>query len=124
MAKYLFMLVGDEKAWGSQTPEQMKRSYEAVDSWWGAQAKAGRILSGYELKPTRTATTLRRTQSGGVVVTDGPFIESKEALGGYAVVDVPDLDAAIALGKSIPLLETLEIRPIVETDEDRADMVA
>lgn len=122
--KYLFMLVGDEKAWGSQTPEEMRRSYEAIDSWWREQVKAGRILSGYELKPTRTATTLRRNASGGISVTDGPFIESKEALGGYAVVDVPDLDAAIGLAKSMPLLEALEIRPIVESDEDRADMVA
>lgn len=122
--KYLFMLVGDEKAWGSQTPEEMKRSYDAIDPWWREQVTAGRILGGHELKPTRTATTLRRGPRGEIVVTDGPFIESKEAFGGYAVVEVPDLDAAIALGKSIPLLETLEIRPIVESDADRADMVA
>lgn len=111
MAKYMFLLAGDEEAWESQRKEDMARHYAEIERWWDEQVKAGRIVAGHELAPTTTATTVR-AQGGRVTVTDGPFIESKEAFGGYAIVDVPDLDAAIALAKSIPRLETCEIRPI------------
>lgn len=112
--KYMLMLIGDEEAWEAQTPEAAKQAYALIDGWWNEQAKAGRIVGGYELKPTRTATTLRRAPGGGIVVTDGPFVETKEAFGGFAIVDVRDLDAAIAVAKGCPLLEVMEIRPIVE----------
>lgn len=112
--KYMLMFVGEEAGWERQSPEEMKRAYDAVLKWWGEHSAAGRILGGEELKPTRTATTVRK-QNGRVVVTDGPFVESKEALGGYAIIDVPDLDAAIELAKTWPVLQTIEIRPIVES---------
>jgi hypothetical protein len=112
------LLFVDDESWGQRsTPEELKRGYEAVGKWWEEHSAAGRIVGGEELKGTRTATTLRR-KSGKITVTDGPFIESKEALGGFAIVDVPDLDAAIALAKTWPALQAdgdaVEIRPIVE----------
>lgn len=112
--KYMLMFVSEEADWKGQSPEELKRAYDAVFKWWDEHSAAGRIVGGEELKPTRTATTIRR-QNGRVVVTDGPFVETKEALGGYAIVDVPDLDAAIELAKTWPVLETIEIRPIVES---------
>ena len=116
--KYMLMFVNDED-WETRTaPDERAKGYEAVMKWWEEHSKAGRIVGGEQLKTTRAATTLRK-QNGKITVTDGPFIESKEGLGGFAIVNVPDLDAAIALAKTWPGLETLEIRPIVESRDDR-----
>lgn len=115
--KYMVMFVGDETAERELGPDERRKMYETIGKWWGEHAAAGRILDGWELKPTATATTLRKKQ-GKVSVTDGPFIEAKEALGGFAIVDVPDLDAAIELAKGWPTLETIEIRPLVESRDE------
>ncbi len=116
--KYMLMFVNSD-AWATQSsPEEIARGYEAVGKWWAEHSQAGRIVDGEQLKPTGTATTVRR-QDGRITVTDGPFIESKESLGGYAIVNVPDLDAAIALAKSWPALEIVEVRPVVEMRDER-----
>src|SRR5262249_12148637 len=99
--KYMLMFVNDEAWETTSSPEVVRKGYEAIGQWWNENAQAGRIVGGEQLQGTRSATTVRR-RDGKVSVTDGPFIESKEALGGYAIVDVPDLDAAIALAKSWP----------------------
>jgi hypothetical protein len=113
----MLMFVGDESAEASLDPQERRRMYERIGAWWGQHAAAGRILDGKELRPTRTATTVRR-RDGKITVTDGPFIEAKEALGGFAIIDVPDLDAAIELAKGWPVLETIEIRPVVEERDE------
>jgi hypothetical protein len=113
--KYMLMFVGTEDDWARFTPEEKKRAYDEIGKWWGEHSAAGRIVGGEELKPTNTATTVRRQASGKITVTDGPFIEAKETLGGYAIVDVSDLDAAIELAKTWPPLQTVEVRPIVES---------
>ncbi len=116
--KYMLMFVNND-TWATQSsPEQIARGYEAVGKWWTEHSQAGRIVDGEQLKPTQTATTVRK-KDGHITVTDGPFIESKESLGGYAIVDVPDLDAAIALAKSWPALEIVEVRPVVEMRDER-----
>ena len=68
------------------------------------------------LRPTETATTVR-TANGKLQVLDGPFIESKEELGGYFLIDVPDLDAALAWAKRCPAVDwgSVEIRPVAVT---------
>jgi hypothetical protein len=110
----MLMFVGTEADWEKFSPEERKQAYEQIGTWWGEHSAAGRIVDGEELQATRTAVTVRRRSDGRVIVTDGPFVESKETLGGYAVVDVPDLDAAIELAKGWPPLQTIEIRPFVE----------
>lgn len=116
--KYMLMFVGTEDDWETFKPEERQKAYEEIGKWWGEHAAAGRIVGGEELKSTKTATTVRRGGDGKITVSDGPFIESKETLGGYAIVDVPDLDAAIELAKGWPPLQTLEIRPIVEQRDE------
>ena len=69
--------------------------------------------SGYQLQPVSTATTVRRGENGSRVVTDGPFAESGEVVGGYCIVNVADLDEALALAKSWPG-GSVEVRPVVE----------
>ena len=112
MAKYLFMFMRDEEARAAATEAQMHAGYEAVNKWWGENSHNGKILGGEELAAAGTATTVRFTPKGAVV-TDGPYLEAKELIGGYALVDVPDLDAAIALAKGWPA-GTVEIRPLVD----------
>lgn len=116
--KYLMLLTGNEADW--ETPAD-PQAYARLGAWWDEQVKTGRVIGGHELAPTRTATTLRR-DGDRIQVVDGPFVETKEAIGGYIVVDVPDLDAAIALARTWPGLdarcsalertEAIEIRPI------------
>jgi hypothetical protein len=110
--KYILMFISDDSNWDPTKPET-QAVYKRIGEWWTEQSASGKITGGEELKATSTATTVRQLD-GKVTVTDGPFSESKETIGGYAIVDVKDLDEAIALAKTWPALRTIEIRPLVE----------
>ena len=112
--KYMLIIAGADDAWGHLSEAEQGALYEKVRAWWNEHSGTGEILDGHELQPGSTATTIRRNRSGEVTVTDGPFVEGKEMVAGYGVLDVPDLDAAIRLASSWPAPDTLEIRPIVE----------
>lgn len=116
MAKYLLLIYGDEQIWESMSAQEQKE-VEAGHAAFAAAA-GDAVLAGHELLPTTTATTLRGTVSGRPTPTDGPFIEAKEALGGYYVVEAPDLDAVVALAERLPEAAVghsgVEIRPINE----------
>lgn len=108
MPKYLFMFMDGD---ASGVPAATLAAVEAkVGVWWETHAKAGRILGGERLAPPSTATTVRQTPKGPVV-TDGPYLEAKELIGGYGLVEVPSLDEAIAMAKTWPV-GTVEIRPL------------
>src|SRR5256714_12199039 len=83
-----------------QTPEG-QAVYQRIGEWFGRLGQEGKLRSGEELQAVRTATTVR-FNGGKPVVTDGPFIESKEVVGGFAVIEVADLDEAIEWAKSWP----------------------
>ena len=116
--KYMLLICDEDRdAWETMPKVELEKAYARIGRWWGEQAQKGVVVDGHELQGPRTATTVR-FKNGKPVVTDGPFIEAKEAIGGYAVLDVPDLDAAIALAKSWPGEGAiLEIRPIVEREQ-------
>ncbi len=115
--KYLLLICDEDRAaWDNLPKAELEKAYARIGQWWGEQAQAGRIVDGHELQGPQTATTVR-FKNGKPVVTDGPFIEAKEAIGGYAVIDVPDLDAAIAMAKTWPGEGILEIRPIVAREQ-------
>ena len=112
MAKYVLMLLEDER-WTKQTPKDEKdRAYAVLNAWWTDLQSKGVVLEGEELQPKDTATTVRRV-NGTMKVSDGPFIESKEHVGGFAMIEVEDLDEAIAIAKSWPGGD-VEVRPIVD----------
>jgi hypothetical protein len=114
--KYM-MLIADVEDGMPHTSEEDEAVYARIGAWWAEQAAAGRIVEGHELQPSSTATTVRIGPDGATTVTDGPFLEGKEMVGGYGILDVPDLDAALALASSWPgRAATLEIRPVVERD--------
>ena len=114
--KYM-MLIADAQDGMARSTEEEQATYGRIAEWWNEHAAAGRIIEGHELQPSSTATTVRIGEDGGTTVTDGPFAEGKEMVGGYGILDVPDLDAALALAATWPGGATsLEIRPIVERD--------
>jgi hypothetical protein len=115
MAKYLVLLYEDEAAYAEATPELMGEIMQAHQQFAADVEKIGaQILGGDALQPTATATSLR---ADGTEVTDGPFAETKEALGGYYVIEAADLDQALAVGKVCPArFGGVEVRPIMTFD--------
>ncbi|MFN8075101.1 MAG: YciI family protein [Kineosporiaceae bacterium] len=115
MAKYLVLIYGDERVWEAMTEQDRADCMAAHDRF--SQAAGEAVLGGEELMSTSTATTLRPGPSG-VATTDGPFAETKEALGGFYLLDVPDLDAALALAAMLPEAglpnHSIEVRPVVD----------
>ena len=109
--KYMMLIAGTESE-GGVDEERSTAAYQRIGEWWNGHAQAGRIVEGHQLEPSSTATTVRVQPDGGTI--DGPFAEGKEMVGGYAVLEVADLDEALALAASWPAPSTLEIRPIVE----------
>jgi hypothetical protein len=112
--KYMLMFI-DAGEGMPQTPEG-QAVYARIGEWFGRLNGEGKMVSGEELQPVRTATTVR-LNGGKPVVTDGPFIESKETVGGFAVIEVADLDEAIEWAKTWPGGGPVEVRPVVEHSE-------
>src|SRR5215471_3259428 len=112
--KYLLLFVGtqeDQDRWDSQPKEQYATAMEAAGRWFDEYTHAGKIEGGLQLTG-RDVTTVQ-PQNGTRVVTDGPFIESKEIIGGFAIVNVEDLAEAQAMAKAWPS-GPVEIWPAVE----------
>ena len=95
--RYTFLLYSDPAATADMTPEDWAREKEVYGAYIGALQEAGVFVDTDWLQPVETATTVAAD-----TVQDGPFAESKETLGGYFVVEVPDLDAALAWAKKCP----------------------
>jgi hypothetical protein len=110
--KYLVLIADTEEGWSAIPEAEQAAMYGRISSWWDEQGKAGKIVGGHKLQGPETATTVRRDMAGNVTVTDGPFMEAKEVVGGFAIIDVADLDEAIALVSQWPAPDILEIRPI------------
>ncbi|HEY2299583.1 MAG TPA: YciI family protein [Jatrophihabitans sp.] len=114
MAKYLVLIYGDEQTWLNASSE-----WEATNAA-GHRAfnvEAGRaVVGGDELEGTAAAVSLRGDAAGGFIKTDGPFLETKEVLGGYYLLDAHDLEGAVRLASRIPEASSpfsgVEIRPI------------
>ena len=113
--KYVLLFVGtreDQDRWDQMTPEQVEGSMGGASQWFEKYSRAGKIAGGEQLQGYKTVTTVR-SDNGASVVTDGPFIESKEVIGGFAVVTVDDYDEALEMAKTWPA-GPVEIWPAVE----------
>ena len=115
--QYMILIYGNENEFAQlghgATREQM---YEAFKQYSQNLMDAGVLRAGGELKPTGTATTVR-VREGKLTTTDGPFAETKEQLGGYYIIDVPNLDEAIKWAARCPLARSgsIEVRPLGAT---------
>jgi hypothetical protein len=113
--KYLLTLFGDEARWAEMTPEQLAAGMKEWDRFTRDAIDAGVHLGGEGLQPSATATTVKIQESGEPIVSDGPFAETKEQLGGYYLLDCKDLDDALAWAKRIPMPGgTVEVRPVMD----------
>jgi hypothetical protein len=113
--RYMFLIYNTEEGWDNVTEEEIAQSIVDYNAF-GAEARArGVYLSSDALQPTTTATTVR-VRDDQTMVTDGPFAETKEALGGFYILECKDLDEALEWAAKIPgaKLGSVEIRPIVE----------
>jgi hypothetical protein len=114
--KYLALIYGNSDNWESMSSEEqqaMRRQYRAFAD---DADRRGALVGGFELEPASTATTLRSTDNGPMV-TDGPFAETKEQLGGYFLLECGSLDDAIELASKIPAAQhggAVEVRPVSE----------
>ena len=120
--KYAALLTNnadDVAAWEQLSPEEAAAARaEEVPKWealFGELGSSGALGSGYELDSPKTAKTVR-VRDGETIVTDGPFAESKEQIGGLMEIEAEDLDAAIGIAARIPVVfrASVELRPVIE----------
>ena len=111
--KYLLLIYGEESVDENMSEAEMGQLMEAYGRFGAEIEAAGVMLSSDRLHPVASASTVR-VRDGKAMITDGPFAETKEALGGYYLIDVPDLDQANAWAAKIPSATygSVEVRPI------------
>jgi hypothetical protein len=113
--KYILMDYVQENGWMELTRAEQEHWLGAYRAYMEAMAKAGVLRTSHGLQPTTVSTTVR-TRDGKTQVLDGPYADTKEQLGGFHIIEVPDLDAAIAwAGRSPTALHgSVEVRPVRE----------
>lgn len=116
MAKYMILIYGDAQQWAGMSPEESK-AHDAAHATFSAAAGSA-IVGGEELELAPTAITLRKGRAGRLITTDGPFAETKEALGGFYLLEADNLDEVIALASKLPEVAAshsgVEIRLVVD----------
>ena len=112
--KYMLLIYHDEQSWEGITEAERQQIYSEYRNLRGELESRGQFVSGSELQPVSTATTVR-VRDGKQLITDGPFAETHEQLGGYFLIEARDLDEAIAVAARIPAASvgTVEIRPMM-----------
>ena len=111
MAEYVILIYEDEGAWegvSQDTFDQIVREHQDFGEKYASVLRGGNAL-----QPTVTATSVRRDPTGRYTVTDGPFAETKEALGGFYLVEAADLDEALEVARQVPApFGGVEVRPV------------
>jgi hypothetical protein len=111
--QYLLMLYSNESGWSNMTPGEQEQAMGAYHAFTEALKKADVLAGSNRLQPISSATTVR-VGNGKTQVLNGPYADSKEQLGGYYLIDVPDLDAAISWAARCPGAShgVIEVRPV------------
>ncbi len=111
--QYMLLIYGDPSAAPDYESPEGQAEFQQWMRYTEELGESGQLISGRALQPAETATTVRGA-GGEIVHTDGPFAETKEILGGYYLIDVPDLDAALAWAAKMPNISygAVEVRPI------------
>ena len=113
--QYILLIYDNETAVRSRSQAEMGQLMSAYQKFTQDIVSAGNFKAGDPLQPTSTATTVRQRE-GKTLVTDGPFAETKEQLGGYYLIEAKDLDEAIAIAARVPSAQSgsIEVRPIMK----------
>ena len=111
--QYLLMAYVDETGWPKMSKSEQEQGIAAYAAYGEALKTSGVIKGSNRLQPSSVATTVRST-NGKSQVLDGPYVDSKEQLGGYFLIDVPDLDAALSWASRCPAVShgVVEVRPV------------
>jgi hypothetical protein len=116
--KFAMLLSGDEAEFNQTPPEELDTRLKEIFAWFEKWGPAGKIADpGVHLQPTSTARTVRPGPDGGTVVTDGPYLELKEVIGGLVVLEAEDIDDAVAVASTWPGLRasaSIEVRPLFD----------
>jgi hypothetical protein len=117
--KYLCLIYDDEKLWETMPAAEQDAIMGEYRAYVSDLRASGHYVAGSQLAPTATATTVRE-RDGRLAVTDGPFAETKEQLGGYFLIEARDLNEAIQVARRIPSARfgSIEVRPLVPTTPD------
>lgn len=112
--QYLLLIYVQESLWNAISDAEKQKIYTQYMDLVGDMKKGGTYVGGHQLQPVATASTVR-VRNGKKAVTDGPFAETKEQLGGYFLVEAKDLDEALAISARIPGagIGSVEVRPVV-----------
>jgi len=118
--QYLLIIYNNEQAMLGASKEQTAQTLAAYGAYTEAISKSGVLVGANRLRPSSNATTVR-VSNGKTEVLDGPYAETKEQLGGYYLIDVPDLDAALSWASRCPGAShgTIEVRPIWDMTDYR-----
>jgi hypothetical protein len=113
--KYLLLFIVDERTMGNASPEEMQESLERWAAFDDEAVERGAMIACEPVEGGDVATTVRVSPSGDRVVTDGPFAETKEQLGGFCVLDCENLDEALEWAGKVPLhAGSIEVRPVMD----------
>ena len=114
--QYMLLIYGDEKAGMDMTPEEQESSMGEWFRYTEDLRSSGAMVAGDALQPTATATTVSQPNGGDALITDGPFAETREQLGGYYLLECKDLDDALNWASRIPEAKTgaIEVRPVMD----------
>lgn len=114
--KYMLLIYHDEQSWSGITEAERQQIYGEYRQLRADLESRGQFLNGSELQPVTTATTVR-VRDGKELITDGPFAETHEQLGGYFLIEAANLDEATSIAARIPSARTgtVEIRPLAES---------
>jgi len=116
--QYMCLIYDDEKIWEGMPEDERNAVYGEYGAFTESIKSSGNHVAGDALQPTSTATSVR-IRDGKTLVTDGPFAETKEQLGGYYLVEAKDADEALKIAERIPSARygTIEVRPVVVWEE-------
>jgi len=114
--KYMLLIYHDEPSWDAITEAERQQVYLEYRKLRDELTSSGKFITGSQLQPISTATSVRM-RDGKELITDGPFAETHEQLGGYFLVEAANLDEATAIAARIPSARTgtVEVRPLVES---------
>jgi hypothetical protein len=116
--KYLLALISEEGGMEDASPEEMKAVMDRWSAYGKEAVERSAFLAGEGLQPSATASTVRIEEGKEATVTDGPFAESKEQLGGFYLLECKDLDEALEYAKRIPFQNGwVEVRPVMDYSE-------
>jgi hypothetical protein len=111
--KYVLLITQGEW-YANGRSEEREQAFQRVAEWWGKQFASGKMVDGHQLQSPDTATTVV-IERGKHMLLDRPLMEAKEAIGGYGILDVADIDEALEIVKSMPVPDCkVEVRPILE----------